>query len=431
MGRVFVQNGNSVGETVIPWLGGISLEQLFLILYPSLLIPATFFWLRHLRAERELKTNPKGHTKLGQRGPSNLIDEEDEKYTVRPSPTHDASTQWKVKALYVHPIKSCGAIEVDTLDVDAAGPIWDRKFAVAELMKPLPKRDASEEDKKPRWTFRTLRQTGYERMVFVKPEIWLRDGTKDEGVMIVKFPYTPTGPLAPLDRLMIKLGLVSTDSFFSVPLAPPKDHNYPREDVEIWKDRPQWLNLEQHVSDEFRAFMGRGNPVTLFRVDPESYREVFRCAPRKEQVGYQPVVGFADAYPVHLMNLASVRDIAGKVRDELSSFTARRFRWNILVTGGTEYNEDDWKRVRIGENEMYCACHTIRCRLPNVDPDTSERHDQEPDRTLKSFRCIDAGDPKNAALGLQLVPANAEVVQIHVGDQLEVLERGKHHYLKQ
>ena len=90
MGRVFVQNGNSVGETVIPWLGGISLEQLFLILYPSLLIPATFFWLRHLRAERDLKTNPKGHTKLGQRGPSNLTDEEDEKYTVRPSPTHDA-----------------------------------------------------------------------------------------------------------------------------------------------------------------------------------------------------------------------------------------------------------------------------------------------------------------------------------------------------
>lgn len=44
---------------------------------------------------------------------------------------------------------------------------------------------------------------------------------------------------------------------------------------------------------------------------------------------------------------------------------------------------------------------TVRCRLPNVDI----RHPVDPEKTLKSFRCIDAGDRNNACLGMQLVPA--------------------------
>jgi uncharacterized protein YcbX len=200
--------------------------------------------------------------------------------------------------------------------------------------------------------------------------------------------------------------------------------------VVIWKSRPRWLNYGVHVPDDFRDYLGVKNPPTLFRVDPASHREVYRNVPREENLGYQPSVGFADAYPVHLLNLASIRDVAAKVKEEIPNFSARRFRSNILLTGPSAYDEDDWKRIRIGNEEFHCACHTVRCRLPNVDPDSSERHPLEEDRTLKSFRCIDDGDANNACLGLMLVSVREKGVKLQVGQGVEVLERGGHHYIK-
>jgi hypothetical protein len=128
---------------------------------------------------------------------------------------------------------------------------------------------------------------------------------------------------------------------------------------------------------------------------------------------------------VHLLNLASVRDIAAKVKKEIPNFSCRRFRSNILLTGPSAYDEDDWKRIRIGNEGFHCACHTVRCQLPNVDPHSSERHPREPDKTLKAFRCIDDGDPNNACLGLMLVPAKEKGVKLQVGQGVEVLERGE------
>jgi uncharacterized protein YcbX len=109
----------------------------------------------------------------------------------------------------------------------------------------------------------------------------------------------------------------------------------------------------------------------------------------------------------------------------------RRFRSSLLVaidrifliTGLKAFVEDDWKKIQIGGYILYCACHTVRCRLPNVDPETGIKHDVEPDKTLKSYRCIDDGDPKSACLGLQLVPSKETGIVLAVGDLVEVLEK--------
>ena len=417
---------------------GFPLGQAILVIYPLVLIPFISLWLRESRRNKPSKLILSGYTKLGlpRLTLSHLLDEHEDKYAVG----HPAeSAPWTIKALFVHPIKSCGAIELANVALDGAGMLWDRKFAFAELLPSASKQDGSEAEQKPKWTFRTLRQPGFEKMAKIRPEIWLRDGmisSKDQnaeadGFMIVKFPYIPSGPLALLDRFLLWMDLIDDESAFRVPLVPGRDHKYPVEEVTIWKDSPKWLNYGEYVPASFQSWLGAKHPITLFRVDPQSYREVFRCAPRKEQVGYQPTVGFADAYPVHLLNLASVRDVAEKVKASLPEFTARRFRSNIVVTGPPKYDEDDWKKIKVGDHQMYCACHTIRCRLPNVDPDTAHRHPVEPDKTLKSFRCIDDGDPLNAALGLQLVPAKDKVIELKVGDEIKILGRGEHHYVKQ
>ncbi|KAI1628253.1 MOSC domain-containing protein [Exophiala viscosa] len=402
------------------------------VLLPPILLAVTLICIQEAWRMRH---SLRGYKQVTLQGRSHMSDEYNLGYT-KPRNTRDES-KWKVKALHIHPIKSCAAVELDVADIDGAGLTWDRKFAFAELLKPQTRLDASEVEKKPRWTFRTQRQPGYEKLVHVHPEIWLPDRSKqkftekDKGFLVVKYPRIPRGPLATLVRMLTDLGFLSNEKSFTVPLVPPENHKYPSEHVAIWKDNPRWLNFGVHVPADFGTYLGVKNPLTLFRVDPKSYREVYRCAPRKESLGYQSVVGFADAYPVHLLNIASVRDVAGKVAKDIPRFSAKRFRANILVSGPSAYDEDNWKRIRIGKHTFYCACHTVRCRLPNVDPDTADRHPVEPDKTLKAFRCIDDGDPLNACLGLQLVPAESEPFQIRVDDEIEVLERGEHHYIKQ
>jgi uncharacterized protein YcbX len=69
--------------------------------------------------------------------------------------------------------------------------------------------------------------------------------------------------------------------------------------------------------------------------------------------------------------------------------------------------------------------------MPNVDPVTGERHPTEPDKTLRSFRTVDAGTgPNIGCLGMQLVPISREGA-LRVGDEITVLEVGEHVYVKQ
>ena len=410
---------------------GFPIENVMVIIYPLVLIPIIFLFVRESRRQKSKDLVPKGFTKLSlpRMTLSHLHDEKEDRYAQGDSAD---ATPWSVKALLIHPIKSCAAIELESVAMDGAGMLWDRKFAFAELLP-------SQSGEEPQWTFRTLRQPGLEKMARIRPEIWLRDGKtspKDqqadaEGFLVVKFPYLPSGPLAIVDDALLTMDLIDDEAAFCVPLVPPPNHKYPVEKVTIWKDSPKWVNYGEHIPPSFQKWLGTKNPISLFRVDPQSYRQVFRNAPKRDEVGYQPVVGFADAYPANLMNLASVRDIAERVKESIPRFTSRRFRSNIVLTGPPKYDEDDWKKIQVGEHVLHCACHTIRCRLPNVDPVTAFRHPTEPDKTLKSFRCIDEGDPLNAALGLQLVPDKDEVVELKIGDEIRVLKRGKHRYVKQ
>jgi uncharacterized protein YcbX len=100
------------------------------------------------------------------------------------------------------------------------------------------------------------------------------------------------------------------------------------------------------------------------------------------------------------------------------------------VTGPPAYAEDHWKKVRMGLSMYHVINRCVRCRLPNIDPDTAIKHDSEPDKTLRSFRCIDPGAPKSACLGMDMVAVEQQGM-ITVGDVVEVLETGEHRYIGQ
>ena len=433
--------------------GAILSLLLLSLVSASAIALATFYYFR----QRSQDARPRGCRKIGMRVPSNLIDEYDSCYHIPPK-THltaisDPHTVPKVKSLWVYPIKSCAGIELDRGTVLTTGLEYDRLFCFAQLKSPFPVSldTPTSEKSKHQWEFITQRRFG--SMTLIKTEIWVPDPASPTystmhpevqscGVLVIRYPsIADTGFWGTLSNLWVAIGGSAFEKVVHLPLSPTmeqsRENGFVMEEMKIWKDTPTCLNLGTTVGpnsklflEELQVLIGCTNPLALFRIIPEHTREVYRCAPRKEELGWQPRIAFGDAYPLHIMNLASVRDLGSKVQGGPTRLSVRRFRPNIIFTGPEAYAEDDWKRIKIGRADYYVSCRTVRCLLPNVDPITGEKHPSEPNQTLKSFRRIDEGDPKNACIGMQMVPA-AKESQIKVGDVIEVLETGDHYYIKQ
>ncbi|KAK2759557.1 hypothetical protein FQN54_003036 [Arachnomyces sp. PD_36] len=429
-----------LNEGVLPRLSSLAASPTFII---ACVIPIALFAFQKQSNGAPGAQNPRGCRKLGIHQTSNLADEHDERYgqRVEPGKDEDGMPSWRIKALAAYPIKSCKAVELESAHVVGTGFEYDRHFCLAEYITPTSvKPGATEAESAPRWVFRTLREGKYNRLTQVQPEIWVVDPESPTyspdleevswgGVLLVRYPkQKPDGLCGLMTSLGSIFGLYNPEGSFKVPLNVPEEENYPRREVRIFKDFPIAVDLGAHLPLSFKKFIGAQNPLTLFRADPKHYREIFRCAPRKEEVGFQPAVGFADTYPLHLLNLASVRDLGKRTASTIPKLTIRRFRPNIVIQGPGPYEEDAWKRIRINEHEIAAAARTTRCRLPNVDPDSGERHDSEPDKTMRSFRCIDEGDPRKACLGMQMVPSSQDFT-LRVGDELVVLETGKHSWI--
>ncbi|KAL1800559.1 hypothetical protein ACET3X_000901 [Alternaria dauci] len=404
---------------------------------------------------------PAGCRKLGIRGRSNLEDQYSKRYAKGGDPTPEKP--WTVKALFVYPLKSGAPVELDKSNIDHTGLKYDRQFTLAQQVTSLPTLDGKVTSE---WHFMTQRK--FPRLAKVETEIWVPDPSargykedgewvKSDGCLTIRFPFSPDTDftmegLINYGKIMLaKLSGKSEPTLeFRLPFNPPQERiqekGYRNEVVHIWKDNPVALNvsseIDREVFEKLRYTLGAANPIALFRIDANAYREVHKCAPKKEDVGFETVIGMHDSYPVHIINLASVHDVASKLPNSSTDFgeiwqrrltllDALRFRANIYVTGPPAFAEDDWKKAKLTSSnstssvDMHISCRTTRCKLPNVDPKTGIADKNEPLTTLRSYRIIDEGS-KNACLGMQVTPLNVGTVAI--GDRIEVLETGKHFF---
>ncbi|KAL8869209.1 MAG: hypothetical protein Q9174_004440 [Haloplaca sp. 1 TL-2023] len=338
-----------------------------------------------------------------------------------------------VEGLYVHPIKSCRAVELDEAEVVPTGLRYDRQYSFAEYA-----------GEAVGWKFVTQRTRPY--LANIEVEIWVPDpdspdySTKEanvqsKGVLLVRYPASQGETTVKESRV------------FQLPYDPTpyqiRRNGYTMERMKIWKDRPDAMLIASTLNNDSPAWLRdikayvaprSDMPFALFRLATGLEREVFRNAPAKGDLGYQSVVGFADAYPLHVLGLESVADLDNRLAEKATALpgsTALRFRANIYFSGLPPYAEDDWKLIQIGQYIFHVACRTVRCPLPHVDQSTGVNHKSEPTQTLKSYRCIDKGaGPGNVCLGMMIVPSPVMGV-IKVGDAIEVLETGPHCYIPQ
>ncbi|KAI4125797.1 MAG: hypothetical protein LQ338_004077 [Usnochroma carphineum] len=348
-----------------------------------------------------------------------------------------------VESLYLYPIKSCRAVQVEEAEVLSTGFKYDRQYTFAEFRGTPQGESVSAGSESTGW--HSVTQRKYGKLANIQLEVWEPDpesldyapgepNVLSDGVLVVRYPDPDNSNHRS-----------KAEKSFELPYNPTKgqisNQGYSMQKMTIWKDCPDSLLITSTDRADappwirdIQASIGCSKPFALFRVATGNDRQVFRNAPRKQQIGYQSVVGFADAYPFHILGLASVADLDHRLKGVTPAFTssiALRFRANIYFKGPTAYAEDSWKRIRIGQQTFHVACRTTRCELPNTDQLTGKKHLSEPSKTMRSYRDIDEGaGPGRACLGMQMVPA-AEKGIVRVGDEIEILETGEHRYILQ
>jgi len=233
--------------------------------------------------------------------------------------TKDSKLMGRIEALYIHPIKSTHAIEVDTAQVVPAGFAYDRLFSFAQRTTSIP--DPTTGNVSDLWVF--LTQRSHPRLQMVKSEIWLPDPdspdydedsewAKQGGCLIVRFPYLNDMDIS-RDGLRTTIGLLickfrarswsaQPQVEFRIPIIPTadraKEKEYTIEKMKIWREAPESWNVGSEVGDEtldkLAFFLGVSNPFTIFRIRPGFEREVYKNAPGADKIGYQSIVGFQD-----------------------------------------------------------------------------------------------------------------------------------------
>lgn len=315
----------------------------------------------------------------------------------------------EITSLRIYPIKSCRGIEVDSTRLKKAGLTLDRNWMFIDMST-----------KK----FLTIRSD---------PRMTLIDTSISEGEGEHK------------GQQMLDISIHNTEGRVSIPAFPSQSWlstNTTLETVNIWdKDTDGYLYGDE-INSIFCKFFDKD--VSLVYKGP-TYRMV-AINGTKELYGKDTPHHFADVMSLQIASEASIKDLNKRLGHQPHSpdaLTIERFRPNIIIRGRDDHpwEEDTWKRVRIStsipsEEALYrldldVVARCARCQVPNVNPETAEKHAKQPWDTLMNFRRVDDGGVAKykPCFGMMCIPRNEG--KVAVGGRLEVLETTDKHLYAQ
>jgi uncharacterized protein len=269
-----------------------------------------------------------------------------------------------ISALYSYPIKSCGGLAHDTVEMVATGPRFDRHWVITE----------------PDGTFITQRE--YPKMALIQPQFL-------DGALSITVPNHGE-VCVPLDER-------------------PRLAQRP---VTVWRDTV----LASDEGDEAANFLSSylGLDVRLFHMPETTVRAV---NPDFNQ-GKTAQVGFADGYPLLVVSDASLDDLNRRLEERGASPVAmQNFRPNMVVTGVDKpFAEDGWNRFTVGDITFDVVKPCARCSITTVNPQTGDvPNPKEPTATLATFR---RGDNGGVLFGQNAI--HRATGAISVGDALTI-----------
>ncbi|PIG80379.1 molybdopterin cofactor sulfurase [Aspergillus arachidicola] len=403
---------------------------------------------------------------------SNMADQYDSKYDAPEGITTEGPV--RIKTICIHPIKSCGRIELNRALLTKTGLMYDRCFAFAtELGTNNPAMES-------KWRF--ISQRTKPTMSQIKTELWLPHKESNQhdplvqagGCVVVSFP-DPDGPgwFDCLQRYFHTGNPVSTlEVRFVVPLQPTPamitEYNIQFKTFGIHGRDAKGLDMGTIPSvaealPKLKKYLRIANDqnLTLLRCTPDTLVRTDRNLAPLEHIGTPSVHGYTDQQPLNINSLSSVHAVSTLLPKENQPLNAFRFRANLWITGAPAFDEESWKRYRIlpkGRDAgpradvaptVSVVCRTSRCTMPNVNPETGvpstdhpslekKKGKPQPSATLVKFRTVEDGNKSALGyIGMHCVPEDRALrmaeeqekgLYVAVGDEIEVLERGEHLY---
>jgi len=256
----------------------------------------------------------------------------------------------------IYPIKSLAGISLQSSEVEERGLKYDRRWVLVD--------DTN--------TFFTQRD--FPEMALIKVEI-----EKDSLIIQHK-------------RKNIESLIVLFDF----------DHSK-KDKVVIWDDTVEGEFYNQAIDDWFSEILGIKCHLVKM---PESTKRIV-----DETYAKNKTVSFADGYPFMIIGQASLDDLNSRMEKPLPM---NRFRTNFVFTGGKPFDEDDWKKFKIGDVIFEAVKPCARCVITTTDQETAERAN-EPLHTLSKFRKVN----NKVMFGMNLICESTGLIRI--GDKIEHL----------
>ena len=259
----------------------------------------------------------------------------------------------RVASLHIYPVKACSGIDLEVMNLDERGPAGDRRYMIVdELGRFITQREAP-------------------HLVRVRPSL-LPGGLRLE--------------MAGREPLMVREG-------------------HTRRSVQVWRSELDALDAGDEASLWLSSVLDRSVRLVSMASD------VRRPIDAPHQNG-PTSVAFADGFPLLVTHEASLHELNSRLDTPV---TMKRFRANIVLAGGTPWEEDGWSAMRIGSANLTLPKPCERCKVITVDPTTGETS-KEPLKTLATYRCVTGAGVIFGQNGIHAGPATIEV-----GDRVELL----------
>jgi len=146
-----------------------------------------------------------------------------------------------------------------------------------------------------------------------------------------------------------------------------------RQRVSVWSDAVNSLQGEAHWDAWFSERLDR--PVHLVYMPDASKR-------RTDGRYAKGLTSLSDGFPYLIVSQASLDDLNSRLPAPIGM---ERFRANLVVAGGSPFQEDAWGDVIIGQARFRLVKPCARCIVITTDQRTGERG-KEPLRTLATYR---------------------------------------------
>ncbi len=226
----------------------------------------------------------------------------------------------RVRALNVHPVKSCAVVPLNEVLLIETGFEFDRAWMVVD----------------PAGRFVSQREL---------PHMALVQQTLKHSELVLRAP-----------------GMIALHLALDAVEAPCR--------AQVWDDDVAAYDMGALAAQWFTDFLGQ--PLRLVRFDPDQRR----LSSAKWTGAHEAENAFADGYPILVASTASLDELNRRLAAQgHAAVTMARFRPNLVLDGLDAHGEDHLDEIAFATDEGPIVLRLVkpcsRCSIPDVDPTTA------------------------------------------------------------